>query len=368
MGLPAQTIPFGEWLPDLPPYENPGALEALNVVPLTASYGPLRSLQPFGTALNTAARGLFWLKDNAGDVHNFAADTSRLYKLGSDANTWNDVSKVTDYTSTMQWEFLKFGERVIALNGADAIQYFDLGSSTDFADLPGSPPVAKHAGVVRDFIVTGNLTDEPNVLQWSGFNSSELWTPSRATQADKQTLFGRGGDIQRIVPGEYGVVLQEHSIYRMDYATAGITFQISEIERGRGTPAPGSVCWLGTSVFYFGYDGFYMFDGQQSLPLSTNKVSQWFQANADSAGLASMCGTVDRENQLVIWAFKTNALSAANDSLIIYNWGSQRWSHAMLETEYISEYASPPIGIDPTDRSGYRRRDRYFRCAVRQQY
>ena len=44
MTTEAQVIPFGEWLPDLAEYSNPGALIALNVIPQLQSYRALNDL------------------------------------------------------------------------------------------------------------------------------------------------------------------------------------------------------------------------------------------------------------------------------------------------------------------------------------
>ena len=192
----------------------------------------------------------------------------------------------------------------------------------------------------------GDLDDAPSSIRWGGFNSSELWEPSRATQADIQQLFGRGGDVQRIVPGQYGVIFQEHSIYRMDYAGAGITFSLNEISRGRGTPAPRSVCWLGNDVFYYGYDDFYRFDGQESHPLGINRVARWAKDNIDEAAYSSMQGVVNRRNNTVMWTFKSSALLDSNNMVLIYNWGADKWSYAELDTQVLGEFVSPSVSLD----------------------
>ena len=366
MSLPAQFIPFGEWLPDQPPTHNPGALEAKNVVPLINGYGALRDIEPFTDALDSRPLNSFWVNDAAGNIHNFAADADKLYKLSTTGdNTWNDVSRSTGYTASDNWEFLRFGRRIIATNGKDRMQYYDLREgdlmeSDGFTDLPGDlpdttpgaadgalvSPLAQHAAVVRDFIVLSGFEDNPSSIRWSGFNSSELWTPSRSTQADIQRLFGRGGAVQRIVPGEYGVVFQEHSIYRMDYASAGITFRIDEVERGRGTPAPYSVCWLGDTIYYYGYDDFYRFNGQVSEPLGVSRIADWAADRIDTASYNTMRGVVDRTNKIVFWSFKTSTQKDANDVLLLYNWGADKWSYAELDTHLIGEFVAPAVGID----------------------
>lgn len=341
-------VPFGEWLPDLPPLDNPGALVAKNVIPEVTFYRPLHSLSSFSNALTNVCLGAFWLQGSDNTVYNFAGDASDLYLLENNT-TWTAVSKAGSYTAT-NWEMAKFGDRVIAAEKTEPLQYYDVGASALFADLPGSPPNAARIGVVRDFVVLGDLEAfGPNFVGWSGFNSSELWTPSRATQSDRQELFGRGGRVQKIVPGEYGVIVQEHSIHRMDYVGPPVIFQFDEVERGRGTPAANSVVWTGGLMFYYGHDGFYMFDGTKSTPIGANRVNRWMSQNADVSGLDSMRGVVDRRNRLVMWAFKSSASLAFNDRLIIYNWSADKWSYGEVNIEAFFEFVSSGLTLDQLD-------------------
>ena len=42
-------IEFGKWLPDMPDFGNPGALEAQNVIPAQPSYMPFPGLEAQST-------------------------------------------------------------------------------------------------------------------------------------------------------------------------------------------------------------------------------------------------------------------------------------------------------------------------------
>lgn len=349
MTTQAQQIPFGEWLPDLPASANPGALIAQNVIPQLQSYRGLNSLLAFSNALTSVCLGAFWAQDDNNVVFNFAGDANDLYRLDG-GNTWTNVSGASAPHGVENWEFTKFGDRVIAAGKGTPLQYYDLTAGPTFLDLPGSPPQAKTIATVRDFVMVGDIPSlGGNWIQWSGFNNSELWTPSLATQSDRQELFGRAGRVQRIVPGEYAIIFCEQSIFRADYAGPPIVFQIDELERKRGTPSPNSVGWTGTDVFYFGWDGFYHFDGVRSSPISHNRVSNWFTQNAASTAYDSMRCAVDRLNRLVIWAFKTSSSEPINNALIIYNWAADKWSYALVNTEIIDEYVSPGFSLDGLD-------------------
>jgi hypothetical protein len=347
-----QMIEFGEWLPDLPEYQNPGALIAQNVIPQLKSYRGLNSLSSFTDALANICLGTFWGQAADGTIFNFAGDTAALYEL-SGGDTWVDISGPSaPYSAVENWDFTKFGERVIAVQISNPMQKFDMGTDVTFLDLPGSPPQAERIATVRDFIVVGDISSlGPNFIAWSGFNNSEIWdlAGDLATQTDSQELFGRGGSVQRIVPGEYGIIFQQNSIWRMDYVGPPVVFQLDEVDRKRGTPAPNSVVWTGGLVYFYGWDGFYVFDGSQSKEISANRVSNFFAGDAANESLDNMRGAIDRRNRLILWAYSTSPSSLINNRIIIYNWGADKWAHAILDTECLDEFVSAGFTLDELD-------------------
>lgn len=344
-----KLIPLGEWLPDLPDYLNEGALEAKNVLPFYKSYGAMRSLDSFTDTLASACLGMIWVQDANSVVDNFCGDANNLYRL-SGSTTWDNANGPSGPYTADNWEFVKYGERVIAVNVTDPPQKFDLGVDTDFADLAGSPPSARRIATVRDFVMLGDITGLGTAfVQWSGFNDSEAWATSAATQADRQELLGRGGRIQRIVPGEIATIFREQSIYLAEYIGPPVVFQFDEVERNRGTPSPYSVVWTGGRIWYYGWDGFYVFDGQRSEPIGNNRISRWMSQNAAPDALETMRGVVDRQNRLVMWAFKSSSSETNNNRMIIYNWQADKWSHAEIETEIIGEFVASGLSLDELD-------------------
>lgn len=350
MTTQGQLVPLGEWLPDLPDVGNPGALQARNCIPQIKSYRSLNSLSSFTNALSTICLGAFWLQGSDNVIYNFSGDATTLYRLDSN-DTWTAVNGPSGPYSAVNWDFTKFGDRLIAVNLNDPMQKYDVGSDSAFADLAGSPPQAARVATVRDFVVVGDVQGlGPNVVQWSGFNNSEIWgVPNRRAQADAQEIPGRGGRVQALVPGEYCVVVQEHSLTRMDYIGPAPIMQFDEVERARGTPSPNSVVWVGNLVFYYGWDGFYLFNGQNSEPISANRVAGWFGDNIDVGGLETMRGVVDRRNRLIMWAAASSASLAFNDIIIIFNWTANRWSYAEVDTEILAEYITSGLTLDELD-------------------
>lgn len=337
-------IPFGEYTPDLPPYLNTGATVAKNVIPFGNDYAAFPSPVVYSSnGLNSACKGAFSGRSNAGSAYNFAGSGTKLYRLTGGA--FDDVSIAGDYSTAADdvWEFTQWGQQVLATNYTDPIQTYTMGTSTDFANLGGTPPKARHIGVVRDFVVTANTNDTDGALpyrvRWSALGNEASWTVSSVTQADYQNLDGPGGWCQKVVGGEYGVIFQERAIWRMTYVGSPTVFQFDQVEFGRGTPAPNSVTKVGNFIFYLGIDGFYIFDGQQSIPIGENRVNKTFYDDLDQTYLYNISSAVDPEKQVIYLAYPgVGNNNGRPNKILMYNYSpnaTKRWSYAETETEWI---------------------------------
>lgn len=342
-----QSIPYGEWLPDQPSVGK-STKTATNVIAHANGYSSIQALTAINDAVDGQVFAAISVRGSDGTIYTFCATADKIYQ--QNGSSWTDVSKLGGYSS-QNWEFIKYGERIIAVQDLAAEQYFDLGTSTAFADLAGSPPLAKHAAVVRDFVVLGNLSessvDETAKIAWSGFNNSETWGSDLATQTDYQTLFGNGGRIMRIVGGSYGVIFQENSIWRMDYQGSPVVFSFSEVETERGTPASKSVCWLGKNIFYWGHDGFYVFDGQSSTPIGYEKLDNYVRNDLDVSRIDYFVGCADRANGLIFWQYPSLANGA--QKILCFNWKVNKWSLIDQSPEYIFQYFSAGYTLDSLD-------------------
>lgn len=347
-------VPFQRYAPDLPPFGNPGVSALKNVIPHAGGYRPLPSLDTYSDALGARCQGAVFTTDASGNVNGFAGDSSALYRLSGGTTAWADVSKTGGYSTPTEgfWDFAKFGERIIATNLADPVQSFVIGSSTDFADLGGSPPQAKFVATIPPrFVLLGFLTSEPERVQWSAIGDPTNWpTPgtsaARIVQSDRNDLRGDGGAIQGLASGlaaADAAIVQERALWRMVYVGGRLLYAFDKVEGGRGTPAPGSLVQLGGVLFYLGEDGFYRFDGQSSVPIGGSRVDRTFFDEVESTKYHLMRAGADPINKLIIWAYPTDQDNVCK-KLLIYNWEIDEWSPGELETEEIMR--SLTFGVD----------------------
>ena len=112
-------IPFGEWLPDQSDLQNPGATVATNVIPAARGYRPFAGLTELSAAATDRLRGIYATKASDGTVLTFAGDQGKLYKLDNSDFSLDSVASGFTMTSDMNWDFVRFGDEVIA-GGSDA--------------------------------------------------------------------------------------------------------------------------------------------------------------------------------------------------------------------------------------------------------
>ncbi len=354
--LKRRVLPVGEWTPDMPDLGST-AITAQNVIPWTNAYKSFPSLVTQSNALNARCQGATFARDAGSNVYNYAGTASKLYVQAPGSQNYTDASRLAGgaYATATDdwWEFAAWGATLIAVNGTDSPQSITLGGA-NFAALAGSPPIARHVGIIRDFVVLGNVNDgtHTNRVQWSAINNSTDWTVSATTQADYQDLQGDGGWVQKVVGGEYGIVFQERAVWKMTYVGSPVIFQFDNIERNRGAFAAQSVIGWGNMVFFLAEDGFYVIvGGLPAIPIGAGKVDKTFLNDLLAAFNYRVNAAIDPTNKLVMWAYPgAGSGDGTCTNILIYNWAVKRWSIVTgLSVETFARYAATGYSLESLD-------------------
>jgi hypothetical protein len=413
--MATQRIIFDEWLPDQPSVSK-SVREALNVVPVLNGYTYLNSAANYSATASENLNNVFAGKFG-GTVTVFAGGGTKLFKLDNTNLTLSDVSSGT-YSGNNRWQFVQFGQNMLASNGTQRIQRWTLGSSSAFyqsstyvsgtytrssttvtATITGhgltngatyevditsgdgtdgeyvitvtdantitytdtnsgttsgnirvitsAAPIAKHLTVIRDFVVGAYIEagTYPNRVQWSDVNDPAYWDSDGASLADFQDIED-GGDVTAITGGEFGIVLLENAIVRMQFVGSPNIFQFDTIARGVGCIEAGSVTQYAGTTYFLGADGFYACDGQQIIRIGAEKVNRYFFSNANIGDIDSISASIDPERNVVMWDYSN---TSGGRSLIIYNYQTQKWSEAETDVDYLSTLSSTGATLDGLD-------------------
>lgn len=324
-------IPFGEWLPDLPPIGLQGATKCSNVIPDSQSYRPFPALSVFSTAVGGRVKGGVVANDNARNNYNYVGDSSALYSLVQASFT--NVSRLVGGTYTLGtddfWEFANWGNTVIGVNGlTDNPQLISLGGA-NFADLSISIK-ARHIGTMRDFVILGNISDSATNIyrvRWCAINNPLSWTADAATLADFQDLPSDGGQVQKVLGGETTFVMQERSIWRMQFVGSPLIFQFDPVHKQIGAYVPQACIRYQNQVFFLAEDGFYSFNGTELKSIGRGKVDSFFFHDISTTNYLRTHVSLDQKNKLVMWAYPSagGTVGGNPDKLLCYSWAYDRW-------------------------------------------
>ena len=362
--MTTKRILFGEWKPDMPTSigaEDTSLHAALNVYSSDTGYAPfpkakeLSEDMPDGLDINK----LFLAKKDA-NILVFAGTKEHLYKATDTVRTFEkieDVSKGDGYEDpAVDWKFAQFGDSILATNGKDKIQRYDIGGSTpNFADIDTSP-VCQTMAVVRDFVVAGYCYDDDtnktnsNLVRWSDINNEEIWTGSDSNQAGGQML-PSGGEIKAITGGEFGLVLQEAGISRMTYVGTPFVWQFDAISDNTGCITGKSVTQYNGITYFISQSGFMACDGTQVVNIGAGKVNDWFFSLFDSTLIETIDVAIDPLKNLIVWNVPTNsrALSGENRLLVMYNYVTQKWTSGISFAQVVAQLAAQGTSLDALD-------------------
>lgn len=350
----ADLIPFGEYRPDLNDLNTGYTSSILNVIPRADGYGPFPSLSAITSTLPAACRGAFFARKSDGSVAIFGATATNLYLLNNTTLAWSLVSKGgTSYTSVSSnalWQFEQFNNYVIAVQGNVIPQVYDLRSSTNFADLGGSPPQASYISIVNRFVLLSGLTSYPYRIQWSGLNDPTQWT-SGVNSSDFQD-FSDGGLVRGAVGGELGFVFQDQAIRRMVFAAGSdVIFDINRVAKDVGLLCPYAIVSAGDEIYFLSAKGFQKLSGGAITPIGREKVDRTFFATFDVSQPQLMIGAHAPESGRIFWGYSsiTNGASATFDSVLVYDPFLDRWAPASISGQFILSLAKPGMTLEGLD-------------------
>lgn len=339
----AKPIPFASYEPDKGTASGAGLI-AKGVLSSAGRYVPLAGLTAYrsGSALVDYCLGGAGFYDSTGQPAIFVGDTARLYKVIAKVAT--DVSKTGGYAADpdWQWSFEQFGDNIIAAARGVTLQRFQIGTSTNYADISGAP-VAEVVFRIRShmFACSGRT------VNWSAFNDVTDWTPDPATQAGNTTVGQDAGIIVAGIGGEQGAIFQERGIIRVGYQGGDIPWILDEVEGGRGACSPGAVRRWGRGAFACSEDGFYFWDGLEAKPIGANKVDKTFANDLNYAFRGRVTSAIDVLNKSWMVAYPSGS-STVCDRQLIYSWADDRWTHDDIPMQALFEMPREGVSADDT--------------------
>jgi hypothetical protein len=359
-------LKFGEWLPDLPDNDNPGAPMIANALWVNGAYRPALGFSSLGASLPARCQGAYAATDTNADTHIYAGTGTQLLEYSGTGFANRSAGGGSPYTAQdgQYWKFAEFSSPgfpalLVATNFADAVQAIQVGDAA-FAVLGGSPPKAAAVGAVNQFLMLGNTEEPvnggvPNRVQWCGIADPTHWDfgtlAAQEAQAGEQFLNAIYGPVTHIADGyAYGLIFQQRAITRAYYSGGDGIFSFDTYEKQRGAYYPNSPVQLGNSVYFIAEDGFCMTDGQQVVQVGHGKVDETFLADVSQQYADRVVGAYDPVTKLIRWCYCSIGNSTGNaDKTIAYNYADQRFMPTTQDLSGIFSSKSPGYTMDTLD-------------------
>ena len=317
------TFSLAAWLPDLPrslpSFEQGRLIGALPVHTCTnalpgqfpGTFIPFKDFTPISDQMDYVASLSFLATRGDGVRFQFIGTTAAIYLIENGTGVANDVSKAGGYTGnvTTYWSFAQYGDRVIATNGIDDVQTFDLVLDVLFSDLPGNPPISKHVWTQGSFVFLGNLINDVDLgAAASGYRNCGIddptdWTSSTTTQCSAALLNGDGGEITGGCEiSSCGLIFQQHNIWRVTYIGSPLIFDVKSFVRQVGA-FPRSILVLNESAYFWEDKGIFSCDGGSIGSISARKIDSFIKADAITTEMNISCA-VDVNEEILYWAYQ----------------------------------------------------------------
>jgi hypothetical protein len=352
---------WGEYRPDVSDLRGNNTRVIENVIPRGDGYGPVSDVTAYTSALASACRGAFrGIASGSGQSYIFAGTQTKLYLMDNADQTWDNVSKTAgahDYALPDNgiWQFAQYGDFVVAVQGGDAPQVFELGVDTEFADLAGSPPIATHVTVVNEFLLLSGLVSNYGRVQWSARSDITGWTAG-TDESDFQDM-PDGGDVSAIAGGEHSaILLQDYAMRRMTYQPGNpVIFSFDRISEDVGILARYSVVKAGQRIFFISNSGFQQsIDGSVPTPIGKERVDNTFIDEWDDDNVQLTFGFPDPRGTRVYWAYKTtNGAADLFDKILCYDWALDRWTPISISGEYVTSLPQVGQTLEGLDSLGF---------------
>lgn len=260
----------------------------------------------YGTGLDASAvLGLYDFKTVAGATKWLAITGTVIYR--DESGTW--TSTHTGLMTGKEATFCTHLDTVIMSNGTDVMHKSTDG--TTWADLGGTPPVAKYILTFNNSIYALNISGATSRMQWSDDGTIETWTATNIQ--DIATNIGVGDQITGgAVNNNSLIVFKNYSTWKWD------TYNLITLHTSIGCRAPKSIATIDDWTFWLSHQGVYATNGGKPFRIS-KQVKDYIDGITD---ITAPVGWAE-DNYYYLYIGTSNGVT---NCLLIYDYDNNAWS------------------------------------------
>ena len=339
--------PLIGFTPDAEP-TTPGCVpDCNNFIPYEAGMKSAPALvSPGLSALASDSRGAAIIRTLSGTSRLFSGTSSDIYEASG--TTWNSVGSGYSLGSDDRWQFVGFGDSVLAVNSATNIVRSTGAGFSAVAGAPKAKCIVSTRGFVLIFATNeASYGDSPDRWWCSEYLNETGWTPALSTQCTTGRLVeGSGGITAAVRFGSDVVVYKQRAMFLGNYVGTPEVWRFTGVSYDVGCVGPEAAADTNIGHIFVGTDSIYHFDGTRAVPIATGQVRQWWLDNSSSQYRYRTKLLWDRDNSLVWIFFPSSNSTGTCDDCIVFHTGTSQWGRVQQSVEAAVNYVSSAITYD----------------------
>lgn len=141
------------------------------------------------------------------------------------------------------------------------------------------------------------------------------------------------------------VAYKRSSMYLGRYVGPPLVWTWQRVPGDVGCAGPEALVVVDSVHYFVGPSDFYVYDGTVPRPIG-GAVREWFFSRLDEANRDKIYGIADPPRGLIYWHYPSTASGGVLDSVLIYNYRTDRWGKQSLTVGAPVQYSSGQITYD----------------------
>ena len=248
-----------------------------------------------------------------------------LYGVGTYGTPRSD-STVLAYPASM-WTLDTFGDYLIGMMAADSKLYewqLDITTPTKAALVSGSPTGLACVTTPEGFVVVLGAGGDARKIQWCDRGVSTTWTPTSTNQAGDYDIETQGQLMCGRRTRSSTLIWTDLDVYAMNYLGLPYVYDVQRVGENAGIVSPGAHAAADGRVFWWGPNGFCMWDGAavQQMPCDVYDATIGDLNFTQRSKVSAMSLAAFGE----IWWFYPSSGSTENDMAVVFNYKEGTWT------------------------------------------
>ena len=289
-------------------------------------------------ALNTSAitnspnsDGLHWFEyDSSGTLTRKLINVAdgKLWKMDDLDGTWDDITGGLTITADNFCDFENWNNKVFITNNQDPPFEWDGSTAQTIQNTPTGLTDAKFVKQFNNYLFLANVlvssTRHGSRIYWSDISDEGAWTDANfinVANDDGQEITGLKVLSDRLV------IFKTRSIYTLFFTgDTDVPFVLpggGKTNSSVGCVAPYSIQEVQNGLVFLSSDGFYFFDGNNSVKISDKINTTLLGLNTSRFGSVV---SVNQRDKNRYWCSLTSSGQTTNDRVLVWDYFNNAWS------------------------------------------